>query len=131
MPTGSCCRFPQTTGRPTRGLSVSIVLIVLLLQKVSRGGILYAIMPVTRTAKKALRQNVRRRAKNVAAQAELKKTLKQFKKLVADKKAAESSQSLALVYQKLDKAAKTGLIKKNTANRLKSRLSKRLAVIVK
>ncbi len=83
-------------------------------------------MPVTRTAKKALRQNVRRRLKNVKQSAELKKTIKTFKKLVEAKKTPESVAQLSLVYQKLDKAAKTGVIKKNTASRLKSRLSARL-----
>jgi small subunit ribosomal protein S20 len=85
-------------------------------------------MPVTRTAKKALRQNVRRHAKNVAQSAELKKTLKAYKKLAESKKLDEATKTLSLVFQKLDKAAKTGLIKKNHANRLKSRLSKRIAV---
>lgn len=84
-------------------------------------------MPVTRTAKKALRQNVRRHAKNVAQKTELKKTLKAFKKLVEAKKTEEAVKTLSLVFQKLDKAAKVGLIKKNTANRLKSRLSARVA----
>jgi small subunit ribosomal protein S20 len=83
-------------------------------------------MPVTRTAKKALRQNVRRREKNVKQSTELKKTIKAFKKLVEAKKTTESAAQLSVVYQKLDKAAKTGLIKKNTANRLKSRLTARL-----
>ncbi len=85
-------------------------------------------MPVTRTAKKALRQNVRRHVKNVAQSTELKKTLKTYKKLVEAKKIDEATKTLSLVFQKLDKAAKTGLIKKNHANRIKSRLSKRVAV---
>lgn len=85
-------------------------------------------MPVTRTAKKALRQNVRRNAKNVAQNIELKKAIKVFKKLVDAKKISDAATQLAVVFQRLDKAAKTNLIKKNTANRLKSRLSKRLSV---
>ncbi len=84
-------------------------------------------MPVTRTAKKALRQNRRRYEKNVAQRVELKKVIKTYKKLVEGKKLDEAIKELSLVFQKLDKAAKTGLIKKNTANRLKSRLSARSA----
>ena len=84
-------------------------------------------MPVTRTAKKALRQNVRRHAKNVIQKADLKKVIKSFRKLAESKKIEEATKLLATVFQKLDKAAKTGLIKKNTANRLKSRLTKRVA----
>ncbi len=85
-------------------------------------------MPVTRTAKKALRQNVRRHDRNVAQNIELKKVIKTFKKLAEAKKTTEAASQLAVVFQKLDKAAKTNLIKKNTANRLKSRLSHRIAV---
>jgi ribosomal protein S20 len=56
-------------------------------------------MPVTRTAKKALRQNVRRREKNVKQSTELKKTIKAFKKLVEAKKTTESAAQLSVVYQ--------------------------------
>ncbi len=86
-------------------------------------------MPVTRTAKKALRQNRTRYEKNVAARVELKKVIKDFKKLVEGKKMDEAVKKLSSVYQTLDKAAKTNLIKKNTANRLKSRLTARLKVV--
>jgi len=88
-------------------------------------------MPVTRTAKKALRQNRRRNITNVAGRTELKKAIKTYKKLVEAKKMDEAAAQLPIVYQKLDKAAKTGLIKKNTASRLKSRLTHRIAVAVK
>lgn len=88
-------------------------------------------MPVTRTAKKALRQNRTRRERNVAQNIELKKTIKGFKKMVESKKMDEAIKQLSMVFQRLDKAAKTGLIKKNTANRMKSRLSARIAVISK
>jgi ribosomal protein S20 len=63
-------------------------------------------MPVTRTAKKALRQNRTRNEKNVVARAELKKTIKSFQKLVEAKKMAEAAAQLSFVFQKLDKGAK-------------------------
>lgn len=85
-------------------------------------------MPITKTAKKALRQNRTRNEKNVSARIELKKTIKSFQKLVEAKKMAEATTQLSVVFQKLDKAAKTNLIKKNTASRLKSRLSAKLKV---
>lgn len=84
-------------------------------------------MPVTKTAKKALRQNKTRYAKNQAQNAEMKKEIKSFRKLVDAKKMDEAAKQLPVVFQKLDKAAKTGLIKKNTANRMKSRLSVKIA----
>lgn len=83
-------------------------------------------MPVTRTAKKALRQNKTRYEKNVAARAELKKVIKGYKKLIEAKKMEEAAKELSLVFKKLDKSAKINLIKKNTASRLKSRLSAHL-----
>jgi small subunit ribosomal protein S20 len=76
-------------------------------------------MPITDSAKKALRQNIKRRAINVAKKKDLKEAIKNYKK-------SPSAELLSLVYQKLDKAAKTNLLKKNTASRLKSRLTKLL-----
>ena len=73
-------------------------------------------MPITASAKKALRQNIPRRAMNVSKKKSLKEVVKDFKK-------SPSAESLAKVFQTLDKSAKSGIIKKNTASRLKSRLS--------
>jgi small subunit ribosomal protein S20 len=78
-------------------------------------------MPNTQSAKKALRQNERRNKRNVAQMKILKGAIKAFRK-------APSQDGLTLAYKKLDKAAKTDLIKKNKASRLKSRLSKQLNV---
>jgi len=50
--------------------------------------------------------------------------LKKIKLLVSEKKIEEAKKLLAQVYKVLDKAAKTGLIKKNTASRKKSRITK-------
>ena len=81
-------------------------------------------MPIIKSAKKALRQNIKRRKVNVKRKTELKSVIKQFKKLVAEKKKEEAQKYLSSVYKKLDKSAKVDLIKKNKASRLKSRLSK-------
>ena len=83
-------------------------------------------MPKTSSAKKALRQNVRRRAKNLADAKKMKDAIKTFRKLVAEKKIDEAKKYIASVYKALDKSAKTNLIKKNKASRLKSRLAKKL-----
>ena len=83
-------------------------------------------MPIIKSAKKALRQNIRRRKKNVKKKAELKTVIKQYKKLIAAGEKNKAVEFLPQVYKKLDKAAKVKLIKKNTAARLKSRLSKSL-----
>lgn len=77
-------------------------------------------MPITKSAHKALRQNQTRRKRNIAYMKVLKGELKRFT-------TTPTAEALPGVYKRLDKAAKTNLIKKNKANRLKSRLSKRLA----
>ncbi len=73
-------------------------------------------MPITTSAKKALRVSKRRRAFNLRRTKVLKEAAKTFQKslTVAD---------LAKAYQAIDKAAKRGVIKKNTAARKKSRLA--------
>lgn len=80
-------------------------------------------MPITKSAKKALRQNIRRRKANIKKKTELKTVIKQYKKL-ADSDKKKAKEYLSEVYKKLDKAAKINLIKKNKASRLKSRLSR-------
>ena len=83
-------------------------------------------MPKTTSAKKALRQNVRRRAKNLSDAKKMKEAVKNFRKMVAEKKLEEAQKFLSTVYKALDKSAKTNLIKNNKASRLKSRLAARL-----
>lgn len=83
-------------------------------------------MPVTKSAKKALRQNVRRRQKNLSESRKLKAAIKQYKKLTGGGKFQDAEKHLSTVYKLLDKGAKTNLIKKNKASRLKSRLSRQL-----
>ncbi|MDD5431161.1 MAG: 30S ribosomal protein S20 [Candidatus Pacebacteria bacterium] len=81
---------------------------------------------ITKSAKKAFRQNVARRAKNAKVKKALNAIIKKYKKLVqSDIKAAQAE--LSKVYKSLDKAAKENLIKKNKASRLKSRLTKLIA----
>ena len=80
-------------------------------------------MPITSSAKKALRQNITRRARNVVRKETYKKEVKLFRKLVAGKKFDEAAKALSTTFKALDKAARTKVIEKNKASRLKSRLS--------
>jgi small subunit ribosomal protein S20 len=83
-------------------------------------------MPNTKSAAKAYRQSVVRRSRNLVRARAFKTTLKEFRKAAAsDPKEAKTM--LATLQAKLDKAAKTGVIKKNKAARLKSRAAKLLA----
>ena len=81
-------------------------------------------MPKIKSAKKALRQNVRRRTKNESRKLMLKKAVKEFKKLVAAKDSKGAREALKKVYEIADKVSKTKLIKKNKAARIKSRATK-------
>lgn len=80
-------------------------------------------MPLIASAKKALRQSLKRRAQNLIKKEAYKAAINNFKKLVADKRLDEAKKALSEVYQKLDKAAKTNVVARNKASRLKSRLS--------
>lgn len=81
-------------------------------------------MPITKSAEKALRQSKRRHVQNLKRQNDYKDAIKQIKKMVASGKNAEAEKLIPSLYQALDKAAKTNVIKKNKSSRLKSRVTK-------
>ena len=81
-------------------------------------------MPVTKSAKKALRQNIKRRLRNLTYKKKIKTLLKQIREFVREKKIKEARELLPQTYKALDKAAKENVIKKNTASRKKSRITK-------
>ena len=81
-------------------------------------------MAITKSAKKALRQNAKRKAHNIIYKDNIKKLVKELKSLISQKKNDEAKKLLPKVFSSLDKAAKVGIIKKNNASRRKSRLSK-------
>jgi small subunit ribosomal protein S20 len=83
-------------------------------------------MPITKSAKKALRQNVRGKVRNLKRKAAMKDLVKQTRKLAGAEQKEEAIKQLPKLYQAIDKAAKRGIIKKNAAARKKSRLTKLL-----
>ena len=82
-----------------------------------------------RSAKKAHRASLRRRVFNVRRTKAAKDAVKDIARFITakDKKAAEAM--LPALYKAIDKAAKNGTLKKNTAARMKSRISKRVRAI--
>lgn len=82
-------------------------------------------MPITSSAKKALRQSKKRQIGNSKKVNAYKNAFKAFKKMAASNKDS-AKQQLPKVYKAIDKAAKTGVIKKNKAARLKSSAAKLL-----
>lgn len=81
-------------------------------------------MPNTKSAIKALRQNRRRRTRNLVQQRSFKNVIRKIRKAGSAKQTEEVKKLLPLACKKLDKAAKNNVIAKNKASRLKSRLSK-------
>ena len=81
-------------------------------------------MPITKSAKKALRQSQKRRIINIKKKSKIKNLIKQVRSLALQKKTDEAKKLLPQLYKALDKAAKTQLTKKNTAARKKSRITK-------
>jgi small subunit ribosomal protein S20 len=77
-------------------------------------------MPITTSAKKALRQSLRKRAQNKIKSEQMKKAIKSIKKLIDVGKKSEAAKLVSSAYKAIDKAAKTGVIKKNTAGRKKA-----------
>jgi len=79
-----------------------------------------------KSAKKALRQSLKRKIRNILKKEKIKALQKEVKNLISQGKIEEVKKVLPQLYKLLDKAAKTGLIKKNTAARKKSRITKKI-----
>jgi small subunit ribosomal protein S20 len=78
-------------------------------------------MAITRGAKKAHRQALRKREMNITRKTAVRNTLKAARVAPKGDKVA-----LAAAYKAIDKALKRGIIKKNTASRRKAKVSKLL-----
>jgi small subunit ribosomal protein S20 len=78
------------------------------------------------SAKKRIRQNAKRRARNRWRKRQVKEAVKAFEDALRDDDADKAAAQLKLCYKRLDTVAAKGVIHKNTAARMKSRLAKRL-----
>lgn len=79
-------------------------------------------MAITSSAKRAIRVAGRKRVYNLRRLDTMRDSVKTIKKLVIEKKFSDAEAALSSVYKAIDKAAKRGVIKKNTAARKKSRV---------
>lgn len=86
-------------------------------------------MPITTSAKKALRGSKKKRVFNLRRKNEMQGVIKEYKKLISAKKTAEATKLIPKLQKVIDKAEKRGIIKKNTASRKKSRLMSKITVI--
>jgi small subunit ribosomal protein S20 len=85
------------------------------------------IMPRRRTSLKSQRASKTKHAQNLKTKQQLKRTIKKFQALVADKNSAEAKALLKSIFSQLDKASKKGVMHRGTTDRKKSRLSLSLA----
>lgn len=74
-------------------------------------------MPITKSAVKALRQTKRRTTKNKVWKEKLKTAIKKAEK-------EKTKEAISYAFKIVDKSAKVGIIHKNKASRIKSRISK-------
>jgi len=88
-------------------------------------------MPILNAAKKAIRQDKVRRARNLSHKRAYKRILKEARILIAEGKQKEAEALLPKIYKTLDKSAKRNIIKKNTASRYKSRFTKAIAGVTR
>ena len=88
-------------------------------------------MPNTKAAKKYMRVTAKNTSENNAKKREFRSATKKVLELVKEKKLDEAKNAFVAAQKAIDKAAKTGVIKKNTAARKKSRLSRRIKNLAK
>ncbi len=83
-------------------------------------------MPITKGAAKANRQSEKKRIFNIRRKNVMTDVVKDVNKAIASGDTAKAKEMLPKAYQAIDKAAKRGVIKGNTAARKKSRLTIRV-----
>ncbi len=80
-------------------------------------------MPNTASAKKRLRQSEKRRASNRARRSELRSLLRSARAAVAAGDVAKSEETFLRLAKRWDQAAAAGIVHRNAAARIKSRMS--------
>ena len=86
-------------------------------------------MPIIKSAKKRVRQTIKRRARNYARRSRLKTAIKNTLTAISDKKADEAKKLLPGAYREIDLAAKNAILHKNNAARKKARLARLLKAL--
>jgi small subunit ribosomal protein S20 len=81
-------------------------------------------MPITSSAKKALRGSRRKQAMNLLQKKVIADVIKQFRKLLSENKKKDAQALFPKLQKALDKAVKTGIMKAGAAARKKSRFVK-------
>jgi small subunit ribosomal protein S20 len=82
------------------------------------------------SALKRVRQEERRTVINRARKSRLRHQIRAMRRLLEQKDASAAQAQLPQTFSIIDRAARWGIVKKNTAARYKSRLSARLKTLV-
>ena len=88
-------------------------------------------MANTYSALKRVRQTVRRTEVNRRSRSRLRHQIRLMRRALAEKNAQKAGALLPETFSVIDRAAKTGVIKKNTAARYKSNLHTRVKALAK
>lgn len=88
-------------------------------------------MATTRSAKKRIRQNEKRKTHNRVYRGAARTAIKKARLAIETGKVKEAQPATMDAIKALDKAAQKGIIHKNNASRRKGRLMKQLAAIEK
>ena len=83
----------------------------------------------TKSGIKRHRQSIKKRDRNTVVKSDLKTQLKKFDTVLESKDVALAKQTLVETEKKLRKGASKGVIKKETASRKVSRISKKVAAL--
>ena len=86
-------------------------------------------MPNTKSAERRMRGSARKRLHNRTVKSRLHAMERSYLSLISAGKKADATTMLPTVSSAFDRAAKTGVLHKATANRKKSRLTRRLSTL--
>ncbi|MGB9680670.1 MAG: 30S ribosomal protein S20 [Minisyncoccia bacterium] len=87
-------------------------------------------MPITKSAKRALKKSLKKQQENKLRKETIKRVRKELSKALSEKNKEEIKKLLPLFYKAIDKAVKTNVLKKNTANRMKSKIAKKVHTLL-
>ena len=81
-------------------------------------------MPNIKSAKKRMRSSIKKTDVNTLITSSMRTAIKKFERAVKEANKEEAANNLNIAIQRIDKAMASGLVHKNKAARLKSRLTK-------
>ncbi|MBU2025295.1 MAG: 30S ribosomal protein S20 [Patescibacteria group bacterium] len=83
-------------------------------------------MPIKKAAKKFIKTSARKRERNLKAKERVRSLVKKTRGLAKENRIEKAREAFSKAVKAIDKAAQKGVLKKNTAARKKSRLSRLL-----